>query len=150
MGYLIFQILFFLLIAALLGFVIGWLLRNARFQTEIKDLDARWRSKLSEVESERDRFAGEVNQANEARTKFETSAAEAQRLAETHEASLQELRREHQSKISAFADVEQRVGSLEGDLSNRDKELAEAKAALARQQSAGGDAGSAGRDLAAA
>ncbi|MEM7042891.1 MAG: hypothetical protein AAF543_08780, partial [Pseudomonadota bacterium] len=47
-------------------------------------------------------------------------------------------------------DVEQRVGSLEGDLSNRDKELAEAKAALARQQSAGGDAGSAGRDLAAA
>ncbi|MGI9488308.1 MAG: hypothetical protein ACR2RF_20995 [Geminicoccaceae bacterium] len=150
MGYLIFQILVFLLIAAMLGFVIGWLLRGARFQNELKDLDARWRSKLSEVETERDRFVGEVTQANEARAKFEASAAEAKSLTETHEQSLQKLHREHQSKLSALSAAEKRVGDLESDLAARAKELTEAKASLADRQAAGGDAQKLGRDLAAA
>ncbi len=150
MLYLIFQILFFLLIAALLGFVIGWLSRGARFQNELKDLDARWRSKLSEVETERDRFVGEVTQANEARAKFEASAAEAKKLAGTHERSLQQLHREHQSKLSALSEAEKRVGGLEGDLSARAKELAEAKASLANRQASGDDTQKLGRDLAAA
>lgn len=150
MGYLIFQILFFLALAAGLGFAIGWLLRGARFQSELKDLDARWRSKLGEVESERDRFVGEVTQANEARAKFEASAAEARRLADTHEQSLQQLRREHESKLGALSGAEKRVSGLEGDLAARAKELVEAKAALASRQTAGGDAQRLGRDLAAA
>ena len=150
MGYLIFQILFFLLIAALLGFVIGWLLRGSRFDGELKDLDARWRSKLGEVEGERDRFAGEVTQANESRAKSETSAAEAKRLAETHEASLDQLRREHQTNLSALSDVEKRVGGLEGDLSARTKELAEAKASMSGGKTGGGDTQQLGKELAAA
>ncbi|MEZ5933175.1 MAG: hypothetical protein R3F54_14725 [Alphaproteobacteria bacterium] len=143
MGYLIFQILFFLLLAALLGFVIGWLLRGSRFQSELKDLDGRWRAKLGEVESERDRFAGEVTQANEARAKAEAAEADAKRLAETHDSSLQQLRREHQTKLGLLSDTEQRAGGLE-------KELAEAKASLAERQASGGDADRLGRDLAAA
>jgi len=143
LGYLIFQILFFLLIAAVLGFVVGWLLRGSRFQSELKDLDARWRSKLGEIEGDRDRFAGEVNLANESKAKAEASAAEAQRLAETNDSSLQQLRREHQTKLGLLSSTEQRAGGLE-------KELAEAKASLAKQQSAGGDAGRLGKELAAA
>lgn len=143
MGYLIFQILFFLLIAALLGFVIGWLLRGSRFQSELKDLDARWRSKLGEVEGDRDRFASEVTQANEARTKAEAASAEARRLADTHDASLKQLRREHQTKLDLLADTEQRAGGLE-------KELADAKAAQAKGGSGGADEDRLGSDLAAA
>ncbi|MGI9506875.1 MAG: hypothetical protein ACR2RE_27865 [Geminicoccaceae bacterium] len=143
MGYLIFQILVFLLLAALLGFIVGWLLRGSRFQSELRDLDARWRSKLGDVESERDRFAGEANQANEARAKAEASAADAGRLAETHDASLQQLRREHETKLGLLSDTEQRAGGLE-------KELADAKASLSSQQSAGGDAERLGKELAAA
>ena len=150
MLYLILKILFFLLVAALLGFVIGWLLRGSRFQSELQDLDARWRSKLGEVESERDRFAGEVTQANDARARLEASAAEAQRLAETHESSLEQLRREHKTKLGLLSDAEKRVGGLEGDLASRKKELADAQASLAKQQGAGGDSARLGRDLAAA
>lgn len=143
MGYLIFQILVFLLLAAILGFIVGWLLRGSRFQSELQDLDARWRSKLGDVENERDRFAGEANQANEARAKTEASATEAGRLAETHDASLQQLRREHETKLGLLSDTEQRAGGLE-------KELADAKASLSSQQSAGGDAERLGKELAAA
>jgi predicted flap endonuclease-1-like 5' DNA nuclease/predicted nucleic acid-binding Zn-ribbon protein len=150
LGYLIFQILFFLLIAALLGFVIGWLWRGSRFQSELQDLDARWRAKLADVEKERDRFASEVSQAKEAKAKFEVSAAESQRLADTHEASLRQLRTDHEAKLGFLSDVEKRVGSLEADLSSRDQELAAAKEALAKQGGASGDSGKLTADLAAA
>ena len=129
MSYLLYNIPFFLLLAALLGFVIGWLLRGNRFQSELQDLDSRWRSKLSEVESERDRFAADVTQANEARAK--------------HEAKLEQLRREHQSKLEALGDAEKRVGGLES-------QLADAKASLTKRQGNGADAQRLGKDLAAA
>jgi len=141
--YLILHIIAFLAIAALLGFIIGWLLRGARFQSELTDLDARWRAKLSEVENERDRFAGDVTQANEARMQLEASTSEAQRLAETHDASLQQLRREHDTKLGLLADTEQRAGGLE-------KELADIKASLPKLQEGSGDAQQLKSDLAAA
>ena len=150
MGYLIFQILFFLLVAALLGFVIGWLLRGARLQGELQDLDSRWRSKLSEVESERDRFVGELNQANETRANLESSMGEAQRLADTHGASLEQLRHEHQTKLGLLSDTEKKLGDLKSDLSKRDKELAEAKTSLDGQQGSGGGSERLERELAAA
>ena len=143
MGYLLYNIPFFLLIAALLGFVIGWLLRGNRFQGELQDLDARWRSKLGEVESERDRFAGEVSQANEARAKHEASAIEAKRLAETHDSSLAQLRRDHQSKQSALGEAEKRASDLE-------KELAEAKASRSKPQGGDADSQHLGNELSAA
>ena len=143
MGYLIFQILVFMLLAALLGFIVAWLLRGSRFQAELRDLDARWRSKLSDVEGERDRFAGEANQANEARAKAEASATEAGKLAETHETNLQQLRLEHETKLGLLADTEQRASDLE-------KDLADAKASRGTGPSGGGDAERLGKELAAA
>lgn len=143
MGYLILEIIFFLALACILGFVIGWFLRGSRFESQIHDLDARWRTKLSETESERDRFAAEINQANEARSRLEASETEARRLAETHEASLQQLRDEHQTKLGLLSEAEGRAGGLE-------QELADAKASLASVQSGGGDAARANQDLAAA
>lgn len=147
MGYLSFQIIFFLLLAALLGFIIGWLLRGSRFQTELQDLDNRWRTKLGEVEGERDRFVGELTQANDAKAKLET---EVRRLSETHESSIQQLKRDHQTKLTAFADADKLTTSLKSDLAARNDELGKVQAQLAGMQKSSGDAGRLGRELATA
>ncbi len=141
MGYLILEIIFFLALACALGFAIGWFLRGSRFEGQIHDLDARWRTKLSETESERDRFATEINQANEAKSRLEASEAEARRLADTHESSLQQLRNEHQNKLGLLSEVEGRASGLE-------QELADAKASLANFEGGSGDAARMGGDLA--
>lgn len=120
MGYLSFQIIFFLLLAALLGFIIGWLLRGNRFQTELQDLDNRWRGKLGDVESERDRFVTELTQANESNAKLE---AEIKRMSSSDEVAM----------------------GMKADLASRDDELKKLRAELADLQTSNGDA-----DLAAA
>ncbi len=123
MGYLIFQILVWMILAGVLCFVIGWLLRGSRFQTELQNLDGRWRTKLGEVESERDRFAGEVTQANDAKAKLD---AEVKRLSGAQDSGIQQAKREQQARIDELG-----------------KELAKAK-------QSGGDAGRLGKELAAA
>ncbi len=123
MGYLIFQILVWMILAGILCFVIGWLLRGSRFQAELQNLDSRWRTKLGEVESERDRFAGEVTQTNDAKAKLE---AEVKRLSGAQESGIQQAKREQQARIDELG-----------------KELARAK-------QSGGDAGRLGKELATA
>ena len=150
MGYLIFQILFFLLIAALLGFGIGWLWRGAQFKSELKDLDVRWRAKLADAENERDRFASELMQAKEARVKSEVSAAEARQMADAQEESLQQLRRDHETKLGLLSQAEERVGGLEASLSSRETELAAAKEDLERPGGGSDDSNRLNRELAAA
>lgn len=147
MGYLSFQIIFFLLLAALLGFIIGWLLRGSRFQTELQDLDGRWRTKLGEVEGERDRFVAELTQANDGKVKLE---ADLRRLSETHDSSLQQLKREHQTKIASFADAEKMTAGLKSDLAARGDELSKTQTELADARRNTGDAGRLGKELAAA
>lgn len=147
MGYLSFQIIFFLLLAALLGFIIGWLLRGSRFQTELQDLDARWRTKLGEVEGERDRYVAELTQANDAKSKLE---AELKRLSETHESSLEKLRREHQTKIASFADTEKTMAGLKSDLAAKNDEVGRVQADLTKVQQSEGNAARLGKELAAA
>ncbi|MGI9436612.1 MAG: hypothetical protein ACR2Q4_17590 [Geminicoccaceae bacterium] len=150
MGYLSFQIIVFLLLAALLGVIIGWLLRGTKFQSELNDLDARWRTKLGDVEGERDRFVAELNQSNDAKTKLEAQLLDARKSAEGHEGSLEQLRRDHQTKVAALADQEKLALSLQSDLKARDEDLAKAQAGLAQAQRSGGDSGRLGSELAAA
>ncbi len=131
----------------MLGFIIGWLLRGSRFQTELQDLDNRWRTKLGEVESERNRFVAELTQANESKVKLE---ADVKRQSETHESSIQQLKRDHQTKIAAFADLDKQAASLKADLAAKSDALGKAEAELAKAQRSGGDAGRLGKELAAA
>jgi predicted flap endonuclease-1-like 5' DNA nuclease/predicted nucleic acid-binding Zn-ribbon protein len=147
LGYLSFQIIFFLLLAALLGFMIGWLLRGSRFQSELQDLDGRWRTKLGEVEGERDRFVAELTQSNDAKAKLD---AEVKRLAETHDSNVKQLKRDHQTKLAAYADAEKATADLQSHLAARNDELAQARAELAKASEAGGEASRLGQELAAA
>ncbi|MGI9227881.1 MAG: DUF4332 domain-containing protein, partial [Gammaproteobacteria bacterium] len=63
MGYLIQQMWFCLLLAAILGAVIGWLLKRLFCRGELDDLDSSWRSKLDRVESERDDLRSQLSSA---------------------------------------------------------------------------------------
>jgi NADH-quinone oxidoreductase subunit E len=60
---LLLQILVFLIIAAALGFAVGWLVRGARLQTEAASLEADGRSRLVQLEHERDRLRAELEAA---------------------------------------------------------------------------------------
>jgi nucleotidyltransferase/DNA polymerase involved in DNA repair len=51
MGYLISQMLLCLLLAALLGFLIGWLLRALSCNRKIAELEASWASRLAALEA---------------------------------------------------------------------------------------------------
>ena len=116
MGYLSIQIIFFLLLAALLGFLIGWLLRGSRIQAELQELDGRWRTKLGDVENERDRFVNELTQANEARAKLE--------------ADLKRQSEDHDTKIAGFADTESVTAGLKSDLAAANERAATLEASL--------------------
>ena len=60
MGYLITQILFYLLLAATIGLVVGWLIRRFICQKQAQALEAAWTARLSRVETERDELAARV------------------------------------------------------------------------------------------
>ncbi|MFQ5995990.1 MAG: hypothetical protein ACE5K1_12980 [Acidiferrobacterales bacterium] len=57
MGYLITQVLLCLLIAALIGFVIGWLLRHVICKKQSQALEAGWTAHLRRVQAERDELS---------------------------------------------------------------------------------------------
>ena len=60
MGYLITQILFYLLLAAAIGLVVGWLIRRFICQKQAQALEAAWTARLSRVETEREQLAARV------------------------------------------------------------------------------------------
>ncbi len=119
-------ILYILLL--LIGLGAGWLLRGNRVQTELQDLDARWRRRLSEVEGDRDRFAAELNQATEGRARLESSglgAAPAEAEAET--GGVAQLQAD-------LAQARQHAQGLEQELSKARQAHADCRAASARLQ----------------
>ncbi len=54
MSYLIQQMWFCLLLAALIGAIVGWLLKKLFYRDELAELDKGWQAKLAKIESERD------------------------------------------------------------------------------------------------
>lgn len=51
MGYLISQMLLYLLLAALLGFLIGWLLRAMTCNRKIAEIESSWTARLAALEA---------------------------------------------------------------------------------------------------
>lgn len=136
MGYLIVQILVFLILAALLGFVVGWFLRGVRVKGEIESLDTRWRRSFSEVEAERDRFASEFTVAKEARGKLQSSLTEAQKLAEARAAGVEQAAREKDQALAQLAEGEQQAASARTELEAKNGEIGQLQTKLRRLQTA--------------
>ncbi len=136
MGYLIVHILVFLILAALLGFVVGWLLRGVRVKGEIESLDTRWRRSFGEVEAERDRFASEFTVAKEARGKLQTALTEAQKLAEARAAGLEQAEHARDQALARLAEGEQQEASVRTELEAKDGEIGQLQTKLSRLQTA--------------
>ena len=70
-------IMVFLIVAAALGFAIGWLVRGAKFQKESDRLAGDWRARLGRVEEERDRLQAELATARDDGAALEPTQREA-------------------------------------------------------------------------
>jgi predicted flap endonuclease-1-like 5' DNA nuclease len=104
------QIVVFLIVAAALGFAVGWLVRGAKFQSESDRLAGDWRARLGRVEDERDRLQAELAAARDDRVALEGVQSEA-----------------GQRSAAGDPDLEARTTRLE-------RELEQTRAANARQR----------------
>jgi len=104
------QIVVFLIVAAALGFAVGWLVRGAKFQSESDRLAGDWQARLGRVEGERDRLQAELAAARDDGVALERAQGEAEQRA-----------------TAGDPEVEARATRLE-------RELEQARAADARQR----------------
>ena len=66
MSYLVMQILLCLLIAAIIGFIIGWLFKNFRCSNELEESKLHWQGKLDEANSTwKTKMQGIIGQHND-------------------------------------------------------------------------------------
>jgi NADH-quinone oxidoreductase subunit E len=106
---LFWSIALFLIVAAVLGFAIGWLLRGTRVESRQPAAAPRHGNDEAALADERDRLQTELGAARDARAKLEASLAEAQGLADTRAGRVHEL--EH-----AETGAKQRIARLEQEL----------------------------------
>ena len=108
---LFWQIVVFLIVAAALGFVIGWVARGARFQGEQAGAAPRYTGAEAALNDERDRLRTELAAAREAQAEAEGSLVELRQLAEGRAGRVYELEQ-------AEARSRERIARLEQELSD--------------------------------
>jgi predicted flap endonuclease-1-like 5' DNA nuclease len=108
---LFWQIVVFLIVAAALGFVIGWVARGARFQGEQVGASPRHAGAEEALDDERARLRTELQVARDAQAEAEGSLVELRQLAETRAGRVYELEQ-------AEARSRERIARLEQELSD--------------------------------
>lgn len=104
---LFWQIVVFLIVAAALGFVIGWVLRGSRAPGE----DApRHAGPDAALRDERDRLRTELQAARDAQAEAEKQVAELRQLADARAARVQELEQIEERNRERIAALEQELG----------------------------------------
>jgi NADH-quinone oxidoreductase subunit E len=131
------QIVVFLIVAAALGFAVGWLMRGARLQEEHDSSIRGWGARLSSVESERDQLREQLAAAGEGKAASERAQCEAEQRAATGEPELRaratRLERELEEARERGAGQQAEIERLEGKVA----ELQTGAAAPARAPAAG-------------
>jgi NADH-quinone oxidoreductase subunit E len=107
---LFWQIVVFLVVAAALGFVIGWVVRGARLERERPAVAPRQSSAEAGLEDERDRLQTELQAAGAAHGELEASLAESQRLADARAGRVHELEAAEASSRQRIAELEDELG----------------------------------------
>ena len=141
MSYLILQMWMFLLLAALIGLLVGWLLRGGS-RAKLNKLNQEWSQRLANVEAERDEHARKNDELNlasvrqgemflklsEERDVFSRRLLERENGSEADQKTVEEYR---QRLIHHEAEVEQ----LQGQLSETANQLNETQEALLKVRS---------------
>jgi NADH-quinone oxidoreductase subunit E len=128
-------IVVFLIVAAALGFAVGWLLRSARLEEDGASSTEQLRTRLARAEEERDRLRGELTAAGEARAAAERAQREAEQRAAAGEPELKaritRLERELEAARAGAAAQRKEIERLEMVVSELEVGAAEAPAAIA-------------------
>jgi NADH-quinone oxidoreductase subunit E len=143
------QIVVFLIVAAALGFAVGWLLRGTRLEEDRADASEPLRTRLGSAEQERDRLRGELAAAREANAAAERAQRDAEQSAAAGDPELKaratRLERELEEARAGLAAQKSETERLEMVVAELEVGAAEAPAVVApvADLPAGGDAGGA-------
>jgi predicted flap endonuclease-1-like 5' DNA nuclease len=106
---LFWQIVVFLIVAAALGFVIGWVLRGARMQGAPFGAAPRHAGTEAALSEERERLRTELQAAREAQSETENSLVELRQLADARAGRVHELERLEASSRERITRLEQEL-----------------------------------------
>jgi hypothetical protein len=111
---LFWQIVVFLLLAAALGFVIGWITRGGRAQGERPGAAPRQGGAEAALADERDRLRTELAAAREAQEQLEDSLVQLRGVAEARASRVRELEAAEASSRERIARLEQELSEARG------------------------------------
>ena len=116
MSYLVSQMWLCLLLAGILGFVLGWLLKQLGFGSKLVELENSWTSRFSGVESERDKLRVNIGDLTSQAKKLETDWSAKYATLTSDRDKLQVTVADWDKKYGALdADWKAKLSSLEGE-----------------------------------
>ena len=132
MVYLIFQILWFLVAAAAIGFVVGWLCRSAAIlrRRELAAMQAR--AAQGDFEGQREQLEARLAEATSARDALQEELAQARQAAEADAKARRKLEREHSSALIRLEAREREMARLDAELEATRREIAAPQAAASQ------------------
>ena len=116
MVYLIFQILWFLVAAAAIGFVVGWLCRSAAILRQRESAAMQARTAQGELEGQREQLEARLAEAVSARKALQEEMEQARQAAEADAKARRKLEREHSSALIRLEAREREVARLTAEL----------------------------------
>jgi hypothetical protein len=119
LAYLIVQILWFLVAAGAIGFVVGWLGRSVVVSRRREAGAIQARAAQGELEGQRERLAASLAEATSARKALQEELDQARQAAEAGSVSLRKLEREHSSALIKLEAREREVARLGAELETR-------------------------------
>jgi uncharacterized membrane-anchored protein YhcB (DUF1043 family) len=114
--YLIVQILWFLVAAAAIGFVVGWLCRSLAILRRGESAAMQARAAQGELEVQREQLEARLAEVASARDALQEEIAKAQEAAEADAKSRRKLEREHNSALIKLEAREREVARLGAEL----------------------------------
>lgn len=124
MVYLIFQILWFLVAAAAIGFAVGWLCRSAAILRRRESAAMQARTAQGELAGQREQLEARLAEAVSARNTLQEEVAQAREAAEADAKARRKLEREHSSALIRLEAREREVARLGAELEARRGDIA--------------------------
>jgi hypothetical protein len=115
-AHLIFQILWFLVAAAAIGFVVGWLCRSLEILRRRESAAMQARAAQGEFEGQREQLEARLADAINAREALQEELAKAREAAEADAKARRKLEREHSSALIRLEAREREVARLGAEL----------------------------------
>jgi uncharacterized membrane-anchored protein YhcB (DUF1043 family) len=122
--YLVLQILWFLVAAAAIGFVVGWLCRRLAMERRRETAAIQARAAQSELEEQYQRLEARLAEASSANTALQEEIAQLRQAAEADAKARRKLEREHSSALIRLEARERELARLGAELEARRGETA--------------------------